>query len=255
MSKHNRGKHHKGHKPQGKQPQGKVAQITELKSGEDPIVKKVDDKGNPVLTKEDKARIAKAKQAQVKAREARRQALEAQRQAKEALEELNNGGSGAIKAMRQELEAKIKAQEELVEAKRDNLKAELDSLNNLYTEYKSLTGLDKTAKAHNSKGKTGAKREANGRFTATVKAEGKAIKVLVTHRESKALFETSLYPANGKIKADDWLSLRHRFVAFFEEKSHKGKTDKAISAKEYNLVLRAYLSNLKGKVEVVKPIV
>jgi len=215
--------------------------------------KAADSEGQTVLTREDEAKITKAKAAQVKAREARHLALEAQREAKEALEELNNGGSGAIKAMRQELEARIKAQETKVETLRDSLKTELDSLNSLYEEYKSLTGLDKAAKG-NGKGKSKAA-NGNGRFTAAVKANGDQVKILVTHKESKSLFETSLYPANGKIKADDWLALRHRFVAFFEDEKHKAKADKAISAKDYNLVLRAYLSNLKSKVETIKPIV
>jgi len=269
MSKHKKARHN--HKSQAiavnpatvkaiddqLKPQGKVTVITEVKPEEDPIVKAIDDKGNPVLTKEDQAKITKAKAAQVKAREARRQALEAQREAKDALEELNNGGSGAIKAMRQELEARIKVQEAKAEAMRDSLKTELDSLNSLYEEYKSLTGLDKAAKGNgkgNGKGKSKAA-NGNGRFTAAVKANGDQVKILVTHKESKALFETSLYPANGKIKADDWLALRHRFVAFFEDEKHKAKADKAISAKDYNLVLRAYLSNLKSKVEAIKPIV
>jgi len=214
--------------------------------------KAIDSKGQPVLTKEDKAKIDKVKAAQVKAREARRIALEAQREAKEALDELSNGGSGAIKAMRQELEARIKLQEAKAEAMRDSLKAELDSLNSLYAEYKGLTGLDKAAKG-NSPSKAKAP-NGNGRFNATVKAEGSGIKVLITHKESKSLFETSLYPANGKIKADDWLALRHRFIAHFEAKEAKSKTDQALPAKDYNLVLRAYLSNLKSKVEAIKPI-
>jgi len=243
----------KADEARAKDQEAQVKAVLTLTTYDKGKTKATDSEGQTVLTKEDEAKIAKAKEAQVKAREARRQALEAQREAKEALEELNNGGSGAIKAMRQELEAKIKALEAKAEAMRDNLKAELDSLNSLYEEYKSLTGLDKAAKG-NGKGKEKVA-NGNGRFTAAVKANGDQVKILVTHKESKALFETSLYPANGKIKADDWLALRHRFVAFFEDEKHKAKADKAISAKDYNLVLRAYLSNLKGKVEAIKPIV
>ena len=215
--------------------------------------KATDSQGQPVLTKEDRARIETVKAAQVKATEARRTALEAQRQAKEALEELNNGGSGAIKVLRGELEAKIKAQEAQIEARQASLKAELTALNDLYTEYKGLTGLDKTTKAKTGEAK--AKAPANGRFNTTVKLNGNSIKVLVTHKESKAQFESGLYPANGQVKLDDWKALRHRFIAFFEEAKHKGNTDKSLSGQDYNLTLRAFLSNLKGKIEAVKPII
>ena len=257
MSKHNRGKHKQERQVKEAQVKAKEAQTTKVnqyKTGQEPISKEIDPKGDPVLTQIDKDKIAKAKKAQVKAREARRLALEAQREAKEALEELNSGGSGAIKALRQELEAKIKAQEAKVEAKRVEHQVELDCLNDLYSEFKSLTGLDKTAKAK-SQGKSKSNANGNGRFNTTVKLNGTAIKVLTTHKESKALFESSLYPVNGTVKKDDWFALRHRFIAFFEESKHKAIADKSLPATEYNLILRAYLSNLKGKIEAVKPII
>ena len=269
MSKHNRGKQKqerqvkeaqvKAKEAQTKEAQVKAkeaqtTQVTQYKTGQEPISKEIDSKGNPVLTQIDKDKIAKAKKAQVKAREAKNKALEAQREAKEALEELNNGGSGAIKALRQEIEAKIKAQEAKVEAKQAEHKVELDSLNDLYSEFKSLTGLDKTAKGK-GQGKSKSKPNDNGRFNTTVKLNGNSLKVLVTHKESKAQFESSLYPANGSVKKDDWLALRHRFIAFFEESKHKAIADKSLPATEYNLTLRAYLSNLKGKIEAVKAII
>jgi len=256
MSKHNRGKHKQERQvkgtPQTTKGTPQTTKVNEYKTGQEPISKEIDPKGNPVLTQVDKDKIAKAKKAQSKAREARRLSLEAQRLAKEALEELNSGGSGAIKALRQELESKIKTQEHKVEAKQAEHKVELDCLNDLYSEFKSLTGLDKTAKA---KGQGKSKPNGNGRFNGNVKPNGNSIKVLVTHIESKALFESSLYPANGKVKGDDWLALRHRFIAFFEESKHKAISDKSLPAKDYNLILRAYLSNLKGKIEAVKPII
>lgn len=226
---------------------------TDAKTGQTAVK---DAKGQPVLTKTDKAKIDKAKASQTKAREARRLALEAQREAKEALEDLSNGGSGAIKALKQELEAKVKAQEAKVEAKLTEHKAELATLNELYAEYKSLTGLDKASQGK-SKAKGQSKGQApndNGRFRATVKGQDGVIRVLVTNIETASLFETSLAPVNGTVKLDDWHALRHRFIAHFESPDTKRKVDRALPARDYNLVLRAYLSNLKGKVEAVKPI-
>jgi len=220
-------------------------------------VKVIDGQGKAVPTKDDQARIDKVKDSQVKARELRRQALEAQREAKRDLEELNGSGSEALKTLLQDLTSKIKDQEAKTGALQDNLKAELVTLNDLYAEFKTLTGLDKGGKGGKGgggKARTG-KANGNGRFNTTVKANGDQLKVLVTHIETKALFETSLYPANGTIRADDWLALRHRFVAFFEALHHKAQADRALPARDYNLILRAYLSNLKGKIETVKPII
>lgn len=224
-----------------------------------------DSKGQPALTKDDKAKLTKVKQAQAKATEARRLALEAQRQAKEALDELTVNGSGLVKTMVKELEAKVseaQAKVTAIDAEIDALKTKraeaLVPLNDLLTEYKGLTGLDKATKAKGGKGTSGkakSKANGNGRFTATVKAQGDHIKVLVTHIESKNLFETSLATTNGTVKADDWLALRHRFIAHYETTKAKAKADQALPAKDYNLILRAYLSNLKGKIEAVKSIV
>lgn len=233
--------------------------ITDPKTGR---VKATDGKGKPALTKEDEAKLTKAQKSQAKARQARLQLLELQREAKRDMEELTLNGSGAIKAMVTGMEAKIKAAQAKVtaiDAEMDALKVKrqeaLEPLNALLAEYKGLTGLDKASKG-NSKGKGKGKANANGngRFNAVVKGQGDHIKVLVTHLESKSLFETSL-TANGKVKESDWIALRHRFVAFFERPEHKRKVDKGLDYKAYDLVLRAYLSNLKGKIEQVKPIV
>ncbi|GAI43443.1 unnamed protein product, partial [marine sediment metagenome] len=69
-----------------------------------------------------------------------------------------------------------------------------------------------------------------------------------------SLFETTLHPTNGAVKESDWIALRHRFVAHFEAPEAKAKADQALDYKAYNLILRAYLSNLKGKIEAVKSI-
>lgn len=217
-------------------------------------VKVTDSQGKAVPTKDDQARIDKVKASRVKAQELTRQAREAQRQAKLDLDELNGSGSSALRTLLQDITTRIKDQEAKTEALRDDLKAELVTLNDLYAEFKTLTGLDKGGKGGGGKAKT-SKPNGNGRFTATVKAKGDQLKVLVTHIKSKALFESSLYPANGTVRADDWLALRHRFVAFFEAPDHKAPADKALPARDYNLILRAYLSNLKGKIEAVKPII
>jgi len=289
MSKHKQGKHYRGspiqinlipgkgkldHKPQAKSPAGRAVdeaetkdqeakdkdQAAQVKAGltlttnDKGQTKATDSKGQEVLTKEDQTKIDKTKASQIKARELTRLAREATRQAKLDLEELSSGGSGAVKALLQELQAKIKDQETKTEALRDDLKTELASLNDLYAEYKSLTGLDKSSgDSGKVKAKSG-KANGNGRFTATIKANGSGLKILVTHTETKSLFETSLYPKNGTIKVDDWLALRHRFVAHFEAKDKRRKVDRSVSGKDYDLVLRAYLSNLKGKVEAIKPI-
>jgi len=233
---------------------------TDIDSGQ---VTATDKQGQQVLTTADKAKVKAVKVAQAKATEARRMALEAQREAKEALSELTVNGSGLVKTMVTELEAKIKEAEATVtdiDACMDILKtkraAALVPLDELLTEYKGLTGLDKASKSKAKGGKAKANNgNGNGRFTSTVKLQGDRVKVLVTHTESKSLFESELYPKNGTVKKDDWLSLRHRFIAHFEAADTKNKVDRAMAAADYNLILRAYLSNLKGKVEAVKAIV
>ena len=207
-------------------------------------VKVTDGKGKPVLTKDDMARIDKVKASQVKARELRQQLLEAQRQAKQDVEELN--GSEAVKVLRRDLEGKIEAGAEVV-------RVNLERVNNWRADLKALTGLDKPSKARTGAGTS--KANGNGRFNATVKANGDQVKVLVTHIATNKLFDTSIYTTNGTIRGDDWLGLRHRFIAFYEAPDHKAPADRALPARDYNLILRAYLSNLKGKVEAVKPII
>jgi len=257
MSKRNRAK--QNHKKENRQ-HVKNVRVNVYKTGQEPIKKEIDKKGNLVLTVEDNAKIDKVKQAQelarqekVKEKAQKIKTLEAQRKAKEAVEELDNGGSGAIKAYKKSLEAKISEKEKIVEELVEVHKTELEELNTLYAELRQFTGIDNAVKSK-GKGKK-SNGSANGRFTATVKQNGDSINVLVKHVESKALFETSLYPKNGHVKEGDWIALRHRFTAFFEEDKRKNKADQNIPFKAYNLTLRAFLSNLKGKIEDVKPIV
>lgn len=244
---------------------------TDTKSGQ---ITAKDSNGQPVPTKADEAKLAKLRASQARARQTHLANIEAQREAKRDYEEICQSESGLVKTMVSELEGKIEAAQAIVTAidtEIDNLKTKrtdaLAPLNEVLAEYKSLTGLDKRIKASNSKskGKT-SNGNGNGRFVATVKQSGDCIKVLVTHTETKSLFETSIYPKNGTVKETDWLALRHRFVAHFEAPDTMSKVDREAiesqepeaakaAAKAYNLTLRAYLSNLKGKIEAVKPIV
>ncbi|GAH88089.1 unnamed protein product [marine sediment metagenome] len=115
-----------------------------------------------------------------------------------------------------------------------------DKLQSIQSEYQALTGIDKKVKASKSKSKAG---NGNGKFETVVKQKDDCLNVLVTHKETKSLFEYSLYAKNGKISKEDWLKLRHGLVSQFER-----------DTKEDNLTLRAYLSNLKSKIEAVKAI-
>lgn len=249
---------------------GKV--LTELVKPDNPIVEKriisnndpdvivnEDSQGNLVLTPEDKARLEKAKKLQSKAIQAKIDAKEALAKAQEALQALQ--GSEAIKAIKQDIEARLEAQEAIVKGVRDkfdtekkafeervfglkeSLKTEIAKLQDIQAEYQGLTGITKKIKAA-GKGKSKAS-NGNGKFeTAPILIDDDgALKILVTHKETKSLFEYSLYPANGNIAREDWLKLRHGLTAQFEKET-----------KEDNLTLRAYLSNLKTKIEAIKAI-
>lgn len=289
MSKHSKHNRHKNkvdnHKAQAKSPGQRQQEQAQAKSQEakDKDAKDMieagltlttdintrqteakDSKDQPQLTKDDQARLDKAQKSDARAIELTRMAREAQREAKRDMEELSINGSNALKVKVQELEAKIVEAQAVVtdiDACMDTLKDKrakaLVPLNEVLAQYKRLTGFDKkSGKAKSGKAKSKAP-NGNGRFTATVKAQGDTVKVLVSHIDTKSLFETSLHPDNGMITLEDWHALRHRFVAHFEAKDTMSKADQgAVKAGtlDYNLVLRAYLSNLKGKVETVKPI-
>lgn len=229
---------------QGKGKTGNVkpgSQIVEkkiIKSKEETKIVNEDENGNLVLTPEDKKRLEKVKALQDKAKQASIDAKEAKAKAIEAIQALD--GSDAIKAIKQDIEARLKAQEDLTSKALTAYQEAKDKLQSIQSEYKSLTGIDKKAKASKGKGKTG---NSNGKFDTVVKQEADCVNVIVKHKETNNVFEYSLYTSNGKISKEDWLKLRHSLVSQFEKET-----------KEDNLTLRAYLSNLKSKIEAIKAI-
>jgi len=200
----------------------------------------VDKDDNLVLTKEDKKRLEVVKALQAKAKQANIDAKDAKAKAIEAIQSLE--GSEAIKAIKQDIEARLKTQETATSKALEEYQKAKEALQAIQSEYQSLTGIDKAVKKA-SKSKTG-NGNGNGKFETVVKQEADSISVLVTHKATKSLFEYSLYPSNGSIKRQDWLKLRHSLTAQFERET-----------KEENLTIRAYLSNLKSKIEEVKAIV
>jgi len=240
MGKSKRNKQKQSHKKQkpNVKPGSQITVVRKITSnGKDQIVNE-DDKGNLVLTPEDKKRLEKVKALQDKAKQASIDAKEAKAKAIEAIQALD--GSDAIKAIKQDIEARLKAQEDLTAKALTAYQEAKDKLQSIQLEYKSLTGIDKASKASKGKSKAG---NGNGKFDTVVKKKDDCVNVLVTHKGTKSLFEYSLYPSNGKISKEDWLKLRHSLVSQFERET-----------KEDNLTLRAYLSNLKSKIEAVKAI-
>ena len=238
MGKNRHSKQTKKQSHKKQKPDNPIIQVKIIKSNEEAKIVNEDKNGNLVLTKEDKARLEKVKGLQAKAKQANIDAKEAKAKAIEAIQALE--GSDAIKAIKQDIEARLKAQEDTTAKALTTYQEAKDKLQSIQSEYQALTGIDKKAKA--SKGKSKAS-NSNGKFETVVKAKEDCINVLVTHKGTKSLFEYSLYPSNGKISKEDWLKLRHSLVSQFEKET-----------KEDNLTLRAYLSNLKSKIEAIKAI-
>ncbi len=240
MSKKNRHSKQKQAKPGIKQnikldhPIVVVKKITS--NGEIKIVNE-DDKGNLVLTKEDKARLETVKALQAKAKQARIDAKEALNKAQEAIQALD--GSDAIKAIKQDIEARLKAQEDITSKALEDYQKAKEALQSIQSEYQSLTGIDKASKASSKKKAS----NDNGKFETKIGKESDCLNVIVKHKETNNVFEYSLYTDNGKVSKEEWLKLRHSLVSQFERET-----------KENNLTLRAYLSNLKSKIEAVKAI-
>jgi len=209
-----------------------------IKGNEKTVTVNVDKDDKLVLTVEDKARLETVKALQAKAVQAKIDAKDAIDKAKEAIQALS--GSQAIKAIKEDIEARLKAQEDVTEKALTVYSEAKDKLQSIQSEYQALTGIDKKVKASKSKAKAS---NGNGKFETVVKQESDCVNVIVTHKDTKSLFEYSLYPSNGKISKEDWLKLRHSLVSQFERET-----------KEDNLTLRAYLSNLKSKIEAVKAI-
>lgn len=209
-----------------------------IKTNEDTKTVNVDKDDNLVLTPEDKVKLDKAKALQAKAKQAMINAKQAKLDAIEAIQALD--GSDAIKAIKQDIEGRLAKQEKIVTELTKKRDIELDKLQSIQAELQSLTGIDKKVKASKAKSKTG---NSNGKFETVVKKDSDCIAVIVTHKDTKSTFEYSLYPSNGKISKEDWLKLRHSLVSQFEK-----------DTKEDNLTLRAYLSNLKSKIEAIKAI-
>lgn len=237
MSKHNKGKtRHKPNKVKDKQG---TTQVTLIQKNEEPQVKLVDNQtGKLVPTKEDKAKVNAAKEAQRLYRAKRLEAQEALRKAKQAFEALN--GSEAIKSLKTELEDKIKDAEAKVIKAREEFKAKVESYNSLLVEYKELTGITKKAVKANAKGKrTGNRITGNGDWTPAVKEDkDKTIKVIVKHNPTKKVFEYSLLAedGNGMIPYSSWINLRKAFYqkdgtdgpksVFYDLYQSLGKEDK-----------------------------
>ena len=251
MPKHNKhSKQDKKHEAKLTKDVGKVSTslvkpdtlITEKRiiknNGEPDKIVNVDKDDNLVLTPEDKARLEKVKALQAKAIQAKIDAKEALSKAQEAIQALD--GSDAIKAIKQDIEARLKAQEDLTSKALTAYQETKEKLQSIQSEYQSLTGIDKKVKA--SKGKSKAS-NGNGKFETIVKQKDDCVNVIVTHKDSKSTFEYSLYPSNGKISREHWLKLRHSLTAQFER-----------DTKEEDLTIRAYLSNLKSKIEAIKAI-
>ena len=219
-------------------PDNPIVEKTIIKSNEENVTVNVDKDDNLVLTPEDKERLEKVKALQAKAIQAKIDAREAIDKAKEAIQALD--GSDAIKAIKQDIEARLKTQENLTEKALTVYQEAKDKLQSIQSEYQALTGIDKKVKASKSKVKAS---NGNGKFETVVKQKEDCVNVLVTHKETKSLFEYSLYTHNGNIVKTDWLKLRAVFVGQFTK-----------DTKEENLTLRAYLSNLKSKIEAIKAI-
>ena len=197
-----------------------------------------DNEGNMVLTVEDKAKIEAVKALQVKAKQAKIDAKKAVDDAKEAIQALS--GSEAIKSIKLDIEARLKDQEAITEKALTEYQEAKSKLNSIQEEYKALTGIDKASKASNGKVKAS---NGSAQFETVVKQETDSLKVLVTHKDTKSLFEYDLFFDNGSISREAWLKLRAVFMGQFTKDTDLD-----------NLTLRAYLSNLKGKVEAVKSI-
>jgi len=124
MSKHNRhSKQDKKHEAKLTKDVGKV--LTELVKPDSPIIEKriirsndpdvivnENPQGNLVLTPEHKVKLEEAKALQAKAKQASIDAREAKAKAIEAIQALS--GSEAIKAIKQDIEARLTAQEDIV---------------------------------------------------------------------------------------------------------------------------------------------
>jgi len=250
MSKHNRhSKQDKKHEAKLTKDAGKI--LTKLAKPNNPIVEKriirsnepdiivnVDSQDNLVLTPEDMAKLEEAKDLQAKAKQAKIDAKEALAKAQEAIQALS--GSEAIKAIKQDIEARLKAQEDIVIELTTKRDSEIDKLRSIQSELQALTGIDKKVKASKGKSKAG---NGNGKFETKIVSDTDSLNIMVTHKDTKSLFEYSLYPKNGSIKREDWIKLRHSLTAQFERET-----------KEDNLTIRAYLSNLKSKIEGIKAI-
>lgn len=221
-------------------PDNPIVEKRIIKSNEETKTVNEDPQGNLVLTPEDKDRIEKVKALQAKAKQAKIDAREALAKAQEAIEALS--GSEAIKAIKQDIETRLVSQEDIVTKALTIYQTEKDKLQSIQSEYQALTGIDKKVKASKSKSKSKSG-NGNGKFETKINQDDNTILILVTHKASQNLFEYSLYPSNGKIAKDDWLKLRHGLTAQFEKET-----------KEDNLTIRAYLSNLKSKIEAIKAI-
>lgn len=238
MGKSKRNKQKQSHKKQ--KPDSQITVVKKITSNEETKIVNEDKNGNLILTPEDKQRLEKVKGLQAKAKQAGIDAKDAKAKAIEAIQALD--GSDAIKAIKQDIEARLKAQEDVTSKALTLYQEAKDKLQSIQSEYKALTGIDKASKASKGKGKSKAS-NGNGKFETVVKKKDDCVNVLVTHKGTKSLFEYSLYAKNGKISKEDWLKLRHSLVSQFERET-----------KEDNLTLRAYLSNLKSKIEAIKAI-
>jgi len=250
MRKNRHSKQDKKHEAKLTKDVGKV--LTKLVKPDNPIVKKriikndgspittvnEDEKGKLVLTPEDMVKRDNILSLQAKALQAKIDKKAIDDKLKEATQAI--AGSPALSALRQDIEARLKAQEDVTEKALTVYQEAKDKLQAIQSEYQALTGIDKKVKASKGKSKTG---NGNGKFETTLKQKDDCISVLVTHKKSKSLFEYSLYPKNGSISKEDWLKLRHSLTAQFERET-----------KEENLTIRAYLSNLKTKIESIKAI-
>lgn len=221
-------------------PDSKITEVKIIKSNEEDKIVNEDDKGNLVLTVEDKVKLDKAKALQAKAKQAMIDAKQAKLDAIEAIQALD--GSDAIKAIKQDIEKRLAKQEKIVTELTEKRDIELSKLQSIQAELQSLTGINKKVKASKAKSGNG---NGNGKFeTKSIKLDSDgSLLILVTHKATNSLFQYSLYPDNGKINHTDWIKLRHSLTAHFEK-----------DTQEDNLTIRAYLSNLKSKIDAVKTI-
>lgn len=204
------------HKPGNHKPD--ITPITVHKTGEEDKVKLVDNNtGKLVPTKADKVKIEAVKKAQRVYRDLKIKAQEALRKVKQEYEALD--GSEAIKALKQELEAKLEAKQTEVTKAREAFKALVDEYNSLSVEYQELTGISKKAIKPNGKTSTGQRVTANGNWIPTIKALNKdSVKVIVKHKPTNDLFEHTLFAngKNGMISYANWLDLRHAFTKHYQ---------------------------------------